>query len=299
MLDMATGHATLRAWSGDGIDASGNATPDLASAAVSPGGGRLTEMRISHARAGMYTYKIEIILPDVGQTLSSLKPAPLPGWNLRYNPSSSASTETRKKITYTAYLGHELFDQWYLQIPISMNFKCNTQYNDPLIRGCGSIEQDMIMYALFPVRQHLCEVDANGVCVPNGQTLDWADFAEPPSNATKLSDSCNAKSSPGIKVFRSPRVRATCNVSVTTPQPAFALSTAFESPCTGESCNSGVRAASPASTTVIANGGTTASTATSSSGSEHVHSLVNRWTIASLIMPSLVYMERLAKSMFE
>ncbi|EKX35138.1 hypothetical protein GUITHDRAFT_118685 [Guillardia theta CCMP2712] len=35
------------------------------------------------------------------------------------------------------------------------------------------------------------------------------------------------------------------------------------------------------------------------SGSEHVHSLVNRWTIASLIMPSLVYMERLAKSMFE
>eukprot|EP00960_Hanusia_phi_P067427 766628-Hanusia_phi.AAC.5 len=241
---VAMAHASLRPSPGEGINANGDVIADQAVAAIRPGGyGYLTELRIGHAEPQMFTYKIEIITPLIAadSAVKSVKPGPVAGWNLKFNMSSS-DDKLRRKITYIANIGQELFNDWQVQITLSVAINC-MELKDALVRSCGMIGDREVAWVMFPVRQHLCSLDANQVCVPNGQVLDWTGYERPAINETaqKLERKCNGQNNAGIKVFLPSPTTSCPTFKVASGPPDYPTSFIFDEPCKGETCNTELR----------------------------------------------------------
>ena len=101
-------HLTVSMQPGNGVGATGASAPSGGSLPMG-GYGAYAEWRVSHAEEKTYTYKIEIMVPTIGPdaSLNSVKPGPIPGWQLSFNDVDTDSTDPalRRKITYKAYEG--------------------------------------------------------------------------------------------------------------------------------------------------------------------------------------------------
>jgi hypothetical protein len=245
-ISSVSSHATIGFQAGEGRDAFNNPSFLRSAYGYLGGYGSYTYLRIPHSQAGMYTYKIEILLPSIGtrsqnKSLSSVKPEEVGGWQLSFDDGGNSNDpNVLQMITYTAYLGNELSNAWHMQISISVAINC-VNFHDPLVVPCGNTVTGNQTYALlFPVRQHLCVKGSSGVCVPNGQVEDWSGYTSPASftplgscSASSVSNPC-----PALKFYQSPKdIKASCPAISITPAP-FTLPLNFSKPVYS---NSGIR----------------------------------------------------------
>ena len=177
------------------------------------------------------------------KTLSSFKPAPIPGWKLEYDPLST-DKNLNQKVTWTALKGNELYDSWQLQVSLRIAVNCGA-LSDPLIQPCGTTDAGAAAYGiLFPAVQYLCKKDGNGDCISTGATEDWTQFSTP----STFTGRCNAAASAPVTVLKmfqaAASVSASCPALSVTPRP-FALPATFSANATGVHSAGSTEAASP------------------------------------------------------
>ena len=141
--------------------------------------------RMPHAVPGSYTYKFSIRIPN--QQYVTIKPKPVPGWVLNFNPDTDPNN---RWIDYTAYPGFEVYDKWLFQFGLQVSIKCGTtqqsgiQYNDDLIVPMGSFGNESYFGLLLPIKQYFCSVQGSN-CVPNGLFEEWAGYTNTSYDAGK------------------------------------------------------------------------------------------------------------------